>query len=130
MRGEEEWDARLYRRVTWLSLFTSGSTLVCCALPALLVSVGAGAALLTLTSAVPQLIWLSEHKAAVFGIAALMLLAGGWLQWHARTLPCPVDQGLARQCMLQRRRSLRLYVVSVVIFLVGTFFAFVAPLLY
>ena len=47
-----------------VSLFASSSTLVCCALPALLVAVGAGAALSSLVSAVPQLVWLSEHKEA------------------------------------------------------------------
>lgn len=39
-----------------LSLLASGSTLVCCALPALLVALGAGATLVTLTSRLPQLI--------------------------------------------------------------------------
>ena len=44
------------------SLFASSSTLICCALPALLVALGAGAALSSLVSAVPQLVVLSEHK--------------------------------------------------------------------
>ena len=37
-----------------LSLLTSGGTLVCCALPALLVALGAGATLASLVAAVPH----------------------------------------------------------------------------
>ena len=110
-----------------LSLFTSGGTLVCCALPALLVTLGAVAALAGLVSAVPQLIWLSENKIAVFSVAALMLGVSGWLQWHARSLPCPTDPALAASCMRTRKTALRVYFFSVALFLVGGFFAFVAP---
>jgi hypothetical protein len=60
-----------------LSLFTSGGTLICCALPALLVAVGAGAALSSLVSVFPQLVWLSEHKVWVFGVAGAALAVAG-----------------------------------------------------
>ncbi len=112
-----------------LSLFTSGSTLICCALPALLVSIGAGAALSSLVSAVPQLVWFSLHKGPVFGVAGIMLLASGLLQWRARNLPCPLDPALAALCTSTRLASLRLYWLSVGIFAIGAFFAFIAPLL-
>jgi hypothetical protein len=112
-----------------LSLFTSGGTLVCCALPALLVTIGAGAALSSLISAVPQLVWLSEHKEAVFVAAAVMLAIAGYMQWHARTLPCPADPALAAACTRTRKTSLRMYFISLAIFLTGGFFAFIAPLL-
>lgn len=117
------------RAASALSLFTSGGTLICCALPALLVSIGAGAALSSLVAAVPQLVWFSLHKELVFGVGAVMLLAAGLLQWRAKSLPCPLDAGLAAACMKTRRTSLRLYFVSVGIYAVGVFFAFVAPLL-
>jgi hypothetical protein len=117
------------RAASMLSLLTSGSTLVCCALPALLVALGAGAALSSLVTAVPQLVWFSEHKELVFGFASLMLLGAGMLQWRSRSLPCPLDPALAAACTATRRLSLRLYLVSVGIYLVGAFFAFVAPVL-
>jgi hypothetical protein len=117
------------RWVNVLSLFTSTSTLICCALPALLVTIGAGAALSGLVSAVPQLVWISEHKAPVFGFAAAMLLLAGWLQWNARHAPCPADPKLAEVCRRTRRNSLRVYWLSMSIFVVGAWFAFVAPLL-
>jgi hypothetical protein len=113
-----------------LSLFTSGGTLICCALPALLVGIGAGAAMSTLVSNVPQLVWFSEHKVEVFTFAALMLLISGLMQWRARSLPCPTDPVLAATCTATRKTSFRVYVFSVLIFLVGGFFAFIAPLIF
>jgi hypothetical protein len=112
-----------------LSLFTSGGTLLCCALPALLVALGAGAALSSLVSAIPQLVWFSLHKTEIFLLAGVMLAVSGWMQWRARSLPCPLDPVLAAACAGTRKMSLRLYLLSVAIFLTGGFFAFVAPLL-
>jgi hypothetical protein len=112
----------------WLSLLASGGTLVCCALPALLVSLGLGAALAGLVSAVPALVWVSEYKAPVFGVAALLLAAAGALQWHLRTAPCPIDPALRQACLRTRRWSRRVWVAAVALFAVGAFFAFVAPL--
>ena len=117
------------RAVSLLSLFTSGSTLICCALPALLVSIGAGAALSSLVTALPQLVWFSEHKEAVFGFAGAMLLVSGLLQWRARSLPCPIDPELAARCMSTRSASLRVYWFSLAIYATGAFFALIAPLL-
>lgn len=114
---------------SFVSLLASSSTLVCCALPALLVALGAGATLVTLTGYVPQLIWLSEHKAMVFGFAALALTLAGASQWRARSLPCPADPRAARACARARRVSSAVYAVSVLLFLIGGFFAFAAPLL-
>ena len=57
--------------VAFGTLLASSATLVCCVLPAALVSIGAGAALVGLVSTFPQLVWLSENKGWVFGIAAI-----------------------------------------------------------
>ena len=107
------------------SLLASSATLVCCVLPAMFVSLGAGAAVVGLVSAVPQLVWLSQHKLAVFGTAAVLLAASGLLIWNARRLPCPVDAAAARSCARLRRISAWLYGVSSISLLVGAAFAFV-----
>lgn len=112
-----------------LSLCASSSTLVCCALPALLVALGAGAALSSLVSVFPQLVWLSEHKLGLFGFAGSMLLASGALQWHSRSAPCPVDPALRKACLRTRSLSWRMWALSVALFAVGGWFAFVQPLL-
>ena len=117
------------RHANVLSLFTSLSTLVCCALPALLVTLGAGAVLAGLVSNVPQLVWISEHKGPVFGVAGTMLVLAGVLQWRARHAPCPADPQLAETCRRTRRNSLRVYLLSLAIFAIGAWFAFVASLI-
>jgi hypothetical protein len=110
-----------------LSLFTSGSTLICCAIPATLVAIGSAATLASLVSHFPQLIWISEHKPLVFGLAGAMLAIAGYLQWQARNAPCPADAALAEVCAKTRKNALRIYWLSVAIFSVGAFFAFIAP---
>ena len=114
----------------FLSLFTSTGTLICCALPALLVSIGAGAVMAGLIEAVPQITWLGKNKGLVFGIAALMIALAGARQWHARSLPCPIDPVKARACTRARQLSWVVWWVSVVAFLVGGFFAFFAASLF
>jgi hypothetical protein len=119
----------IVKRTNILSLFTSGSTLICCALPATLVAIGSAATLTSLFTIFPQLIWMSEHKIQVFGLAALMLLLAGGLQWKARHSPCPVDPLLAASCIKTRKNALLIYWLSVAIFMLGVFFALIAPLL-
>jgi hypothetical protein len=112
-----------------LALLASSATLVCCVLPAMLVSLGAGAVVVSLVTAFPQLVWLSEHKVAVFVTAAALLAASGWLLWNARRLPCPSDPQAARMCMRLRSVSHWLYGIAAVSFVLGAMFAFVLPVL-
>lgn len=109
------------------TLFATSSTLVCCAIPALLVALGAGAALSSLVSVFPQVVWLSEHKEALFAISGAALAISGWIQWRNRTAPCPVDAGLRDACLRTRKASRRVYFASLGIYLVGGWFAFVQP---
>ncbi len=111
-------------------LLANTTTLVCCVLPAALVSLGAGAVLVGLVSAVPQLIWLSEHKTLVFGLAAGLLVVGGAAIFWAWRQPCPVDPELGRKCMRLRRASVWLYGISAGVFLLGAVFAFVLPIMF
>jgi len=109
------------------SLFASSSTLVCCAIPALLVALGAGAALSSLVSIFPQVVWLSEHKEALFGFAGLMMIGSGVLQWRNRSAPCPIDPALRDACLKTRKTASTVYAVSVVLYLIGGWFAFIQP---
>jgi len=109
------------------ALLASSATLVCCVLPAVMVSLGAGAAVVGLITTFPQLIWLSEHKAAVLGIATALLVISGLLLAWARRLPCPLDSDLGRKCMRLRRSGARLYVVSAGLLILSSVVAFVLP---
>ncbi len=112
-----------------LALLTASGTLVCCVLPAVLVALGAGAALAGLVGAVPQLVWLSAHKVPVFGLAGAMLIFAGLLLWRARRAPCPVDRRLGLACMRLRRWSAGLYFAAMGVYVLGALFAFVLPAL-
>ena len=58
----------------FLSLFTSLGTLLCCALPSLLVLFGFGATVATVLTEVPWLVALSHHKHWVFIVAGLLII--------------------------------------------------------
>jgi hypothetical protein len=112
------------------ALMASSATLICCVLPAVLVAIGAGAALAGLVTAFPQLIWLSEHKPLVFGIAGALLAISGTALWVGRRAACPVDPELARSCQRLRRFSAIIYTVALICFGIGAAFAFVLPAFY
>lgn len=120
----------LHRKILpTLTLFGSLSTLICCALPALLVSLGAGAAMIGLVSTFPQLIWLSQHKIGLFIVAGLLLLVSGISRYMSRNMPCPIDAEEAKACMRMRRISSGLFIFSVLIYATGFFFAFIVQYL-
>lgn len=129
MSDDESMTVRAPLAASMLSLFASSGTLICCALPALLVALGAGAALSSLVAVFPGIVWVSEYKGIVFGAAGLMLGVGGLAQWRARSAPCPMDPALRRACLRTRRASAFLYCLSIGLFAIGGWFAFVQPLL-
>ena len=118
------------RRNVGLSLVALGAasgTLICCVLPAVMVALGAGAALGGLVTAVPQLVWLSANKGLVFGVAGAALALSGWTLWRARALPCPADAELAKTCARLRRLSIWTWFAAMMATALATMFAFVLP---
>lgn len=112
--------------VPTVSLFGSLGTLVCCALPALLVSLGAGATLAGLVSAAPWLVSISKYKVFTFSISGVLIVLAGIMQIRSAKYPCPIDPVKAKACIRLRTFSLVLYGFSVLIWCVGFFFAFLA----
>jgi len=113
------------RSVTFFTLFTTTGTLVCCALPIMLVTLGMGATVAAMTSAFPFLITLSLHKGWVFAFSGLMLLVSGWLMYRPGRA-CPTDEELARACTSAHKWNRRIYWTSVLIWSIGFFAAFLA----
>ncbi len=111
--------------LTWLALFTSSGTLICCALPITLVSLGLGAVVASLTSTWPILITLSQHKHWIFLFSALMLLVSGWLLRRPGR-NCPTEPHLAARCKRAHRWNLRIWWFSLLIWLAGFSAAFLA----
>lgn len=120
---------RFAKTIDALTMLTSFSTLFCCALPALFVTIGAGVTLAGIVSNVPQLVWLSQHKIILFVFAGMMLLTSGVLRYTSRNAPCPIDPGQAKSCKQLRKISLVIYMGSLGIYAIGFFFAFIAPYL-
>ena len=86
----------------WIALVASTGTLVCCAIPILLVSAGMGAAVAAVSSNFPALVLLSENKDYVFaGAAALM--ASSWWVHKRQQASCPADAELAAYCRKAKR---------------------------
>lgn len=109
------------------TLLATSGTLVCCAIPAALVALGAGAALSSLVSAFPQVVWLSEHKEALFAAAGAALALSGWMQWRGRAAPCPIDPARRDACLRTRKVSRKVLLASCAIYAVGGWFAFIQP---
>jgi len=108
-----------------LTLFTTTGTLVCCALPIILVTLGLGATVAAMTSALPFLITLSLHKTWVFAFSGLMLALSGWLMYRPGRA-CPADAALGKKCATAHQWNKRLYWTSVVIWSIGFFAAYLA----
>ena len=129
MSGKSLQDAKTPFFSSLLTLFASSSTLICCAVPALLVSLGAGAALASLVAVFPQIVWISENKEVIFLMSALLMVIGGIVQWRNRYAPCPIDPILRKACLRTRKVSLSIYLISLVLLIIGGWFAFIQPLL-
>src|SRR5262249_55188289 len=83
--------------LSYLSLFTSFGTMLCCALLSLLVLLGLGVTVASFLSAVPWLVTLSRHKTWVFAISG-GLIGSNLLYIYAVALrlqktgeACPAD---------------------------------------
>jgi len=119
-------DVKVNGLLSTAALFTSASTLICCALPALFVALGMGATFAGLVGAIPQLVWFSEHKTIIFPLAGVLLTANGVLRYRNRNAACPIDPRLAEACTRTRKGATWIFRISVAAYLVGAFFAFVA----
>lgn len=113
-----------------LALFASASTLLCCALPALLITIGAGAVMAGLTANIPGFIWLTAHKAELFIVSGILLIIASYMKWHMRNAPCPIDPALARTCTFWRKAGTIILGVAITFYLIGGFFAFFADELF
>ncbi|MEL6688439.1 MAG: hypothetical protein AAFP97_12570 [Pseudomonadota bacterium] len=109
-----------------LALFASVSTLLCCALPALLITIGAGAVMAGLVSNVPGYVWLTERKIELFVIAGVLLAGATWARWATRNAPCPADPKQAKMCSRMRKVGGVILWLAVAAYLIGGFFAFFA----
>jgi mercuric ion transport protein len=112
--------------LNYFSLFTSLSTLLCCALPSLLVLLGLGASVASMLSFMPWLVTLSRHKLWTFSISgtliALSFVNMYYISPRIRAKQCSADDPSA--CEETSKLSKILLWVSAGIYAVGIFVAY------
>jgi mercuric ion transport protein len=113
--------------LNYFSLFTSVGTLLCCALPSLLVLAGLGATVASTLSEVPWLVTLSRHKQWTFAISGA-LIALSFLNMYLiaprlRADGCTPDNPSA--CADASKFSRVLLWASAAIYFAGFFAAFI-----
>ncbi len=111
--------------LSWLTLFASGGTLICCALPIILVTLGLGATVAAFTSSFPLLVTIAQHKAWVFAGSGALLLLSGWLMYGLGRA-CPADPELGRLCDQTQVWNRRIYWSSSALWGIGFFAAYLA----
>jgi hypothetical protein len=115
-------------KLGWLVLFTTSSTLICCALPILLVTLGMGAVVASVASFAPWLVWLTNNKIWVFIISGLLLAFATWSLYRPGR-SCPMDPELGKYCTSAHKWNSIIIIVSAVIWFIGFFSAYILPLL-
>ena len=93
-------------------------TLVCCALPIVLVALGAGSVMASLVASAPWLVTLSQYKVWVFGVSALLLVGNYWILYRSASVACQPG-GVCHVSHPFGRWMRRLFWASVVLYLVG-----------
>lgn len=115
--------------LSFLALFISTGTLLCCALPAALAAVAGGAAISAYVSAFPWVIPLSRHKGWIFLIAGALIATNGVLTLRPRgRLACAITGG--RGCEVAGTFSKSMFWIAAVLYAVGAFMTYgIVPLL-
>ncbi len=115
------------RAGVWSGLAAAIGTLICCALPSLLVLLGLGTTVAAVVSAVPWLVPLSQNKGWVF-LAAGTLIVGSRLYVRYVSPRVTVD---GTTCPVPLGRATRIaWWTSAAVFAVGLFVAYaLGPLL-
>lgn len=111
--------------VSWVALLASSGTLVCCALPIILVSVGLGSVVATLNVHLPVLNSLTNHKFWIFMFSGGLLLLSAWLLYSTRNA-CPADPKLAIECARIKKVTKYLFIGAGIIWVVGFIAAYIA----
>jgi len=111
--------------LSWLTLFASGGTLICCALPIILVTLGLGATVAAFTSSFPVVVTIAQHKVWVFTGSGALLLLSGWLMYRPGRA-CPADPELRRLCDQTQVWNRRIYWSSAALWGIGFFAAYLA----
>jgi len=114
---------------TWgpLLLFVSLPTLLCCALPIVLVSLGMGSVVASLYSNNLVLQWLGLNSPITFGVSAFILLIAAYFLFRSGRA-CPTDPALAKACANAHKWNVRGFILATIAWCIGAITAFILPI--
>src|SRR5260221_648490 len=98
--------------LVWITLLCSSSTLICCTLPIILVALGFGAALASVSAEFSWWIVLAQNKFYLFLISGILLLVSFWTL-KKLSPSCPTDPILAAKCQKMRKWNIWVLRISV-----------------
>ncbi len=108
---------------SFLALFTSTGTLLCCALPSALAAIAGGTAVVSFVSTFPWLVPLSQNKEWIFLVAGLMIVFSGLLTYRPKgKVACSITGG--QGCAVASRFTKVMFWISAGIYTIGAFFAY------
>lgn len=109
----------------YLSLLTSTSTLLCCALPAFLSIFVGGMVVSSYVTLFPWLIPLSKYKIVLFAATGFLLLVNGFFLFRKKS--CPIDQ--KENCESATKTSKIIFVIATIFYVVAILFSYLIPFL-
>lgn len=116
-------DTTRQKTASFLALFTSTGTLLCCALPSAIAALAGGAAVVSFVSTFPWLIELSRYKDWLFLVAGVMIVFSWTLVYRPKgKVACRITGG--EGCEIASRFTKVILWTSAGIFVVGAFFAY------
>lgn len=103
-------------------LIASISTLFCCALPIILVSLGLGSIMAALFSHLPWLAWISEHAAYFFILTSILLGVSGYMLFY-QPLVCAIEG--QEKCQSKQTYAQIIWLITLIILIIGFVFKYI-----
>ena len=119
--GKQKWGVLL--------LFASTPTLLCCALPIVLVSLGMGSLVASIyVDKLPWLQWFGMNSLFIFGFSGLILVIAAYFLFKNKQ-SCPLDPELSQACNNALKWNTYFFCLATFIWLISALSAFALPLL-
>ena len=108
----------------FLALFTSITTIFCCALPIILILLGMGVVFANLTASFPLINWFAGKSFYLFITSFILLLISGYVIF-IKVQICPANQKLATICKKSKLFNKIIWWLSLVILLISFIFKYI-----
>ena len=104
-------------------LIANGGVMLCCVLPAILVSLGLGSTLVTFLDNYPIFIEITKHKAYIFIGVFILLVINGVLIYRSQNQVCEIDE-ISKECDEVKSASKGIYIFSVIVYFISLYLSY------